>query len=149
MESTFETAAFISYRRTALTKQTLTLPSGVENGFTELSRKDVNPTGQTVTCWFLSTVAIIELCCYRTAKLYLPTVELDYKLMKRNFVLLLLRVVPTSDYNVAYKGQELIGTTYHIALETGCHINRCCYKRARIYCDVQSMGFVISIIKIR
>ena len=55
MDSRVETAAFISYRRTALTKQSLTLPAGVENGFSELSRQDGKPTGQTVTCWFLFT----------------------------------------------------------------------------------------------
>lgn len=50
MESTFETATFISYRRTALTKQTVTVLTGVENGFTEMSRQDGKATGQTVTC---------------------------------------------------------------------------------------------------
>jgi hypothetical protein len=45
-------------------------------------------TGQAVTCWFLFTLAVLKLFCYRTAKLRLPTVELDYKAMKGNVVLL-------------------------------------------------------------
>ena len=45
-------------------------------------------TGQAVTYWFLFTAAVLKLCCYRTAKLYLPTVELNWKLMKGNVVLL-------------------------------------------------------------
>jgi len=38
--------------------------------------------GQPVTCWFLFTVAVLALCCYRTAKLCLPAVELGFKKMK-------------------------------------------------------------------
>ena len=45
-------------------------------------------TGQAVTCLFLFTVAVLILCCYRTAKLCLPTVEIGYMLMKGNVVLL-------------------------------------------------------------
>jgi len=45
-------------------------------------------TGQAVTCWFLFTVAVLKLCCYRTAKLCLPAVELDQNFMKGNVVLL-------------------------------------------------------------
>jgi hypothetical protein len=45
-------------------------------------------TNQAVTCWFLLTVAVIKVCCYRTAKLHLLTVELDYRAMKWNVVLL-------------------------------------------------------------
>jgi hypothetical protein len=45
-------------------------------------------TGQAVTCWFLFTVAVLKLCCYRTAKWSLLTTELDFKVMKENVVLL-------------------------------------------------------------
>jgi len=45
-------------------------------------------TGQAFTGWFLFTVAVLKLCCYHTAKLRLPAVELDCKLMKGNVVLL-------------------------------------------------------------
>ena len=41
-------------------------------------------TGQTVKCWFLFTVAVLKMCCYCTAKLYLPAVEVDWKWMKGN-----------------------------------------------------------------
>jgi hypothetical protein len=36
-------------------------------------------TVQAVTSWFLFTAEDLNLCCYRTAKLCLPTVERDFK----------------------------------------------------------------------
>jgi hypothetical protein len=56
------------------------------------------------------------MCCYRTAKLYLPAVEFDYNLMKGVVVLLKLSVVPTADCNVTVKSEELFSTTDHLTL---------------------------------
>jgi hypothetical protein len=43
-------------------------------------------TTQAVTCCFLFIVAVLKVCCYRTAKLYLHAGEIDYKVMKGNVV---------------------------------------------------------------
>ena len=74
-------------------------------------------TGQPVTCWFLFTVAVLKQCCYRTAKLYLPAVELDYKLMKVNVVLFKLSVVPVAEYNITVNSEILNDTTEHLKLQ--------------------------------
>jgi hypothetical protein len=68
-------------------------------------------TGQAVACWFVFTLAVIKLCCYRTFKLHLPAVEFDYKVMKGIVVLLKLSVVPTADCNVTVKSEEFFSTT--------------------------------------
>ena len=72
--------------------------------------------GQAVTCWFLFTVAVLILCCYRTDKLYLPAVDLDQNL-KGNVALLQLSVVPFGEYNVTVKSEELIGKTASNAID--------------------------------
>jgi succinate-acetate transporter protein len=66
-ESKFENPAFISYVLKASMKKSVTLPAGVKNDFTELNRPG-KATGQAFTCWFLFTVVVLKVCCYRTSK---------------------------------------------------------------------------------
>ena len=44
-------------------------------------------TRHTLTFWLLFTVTVPKLCWYRTANIYVPTVEIDYNVMKGNVVL--------------------------------------------------------------
>jgi hypothetical protein len=48
-------------------KKIVTLPAGVKNGFTEINRSG-KATGQAFACWFLFTVAVLKVYCYRTAE---------------------------------------------------------------------------------